>query len=114
MHHADRLRADPLEVDAPTARALMAIAAAPFLLDVREPDEYRWGHIAGAALIPLGQLDARLAELPRDRRILCICRSGARSLTATRRLLAAGYAATNLRGGMLGWADAGLPIRRSV
>ena len=52
--------------------------------------------------------------LPKDAEILCICRSGARSLTATRRLQVAGRVAKNLRGGMLGWTEAGLPIRRGV
>ncbi len=86
--------------------------AVPFLLDVREPHEYVAGHIQAAVLIPLGQLAGRLAELPRDREILCICRSGARSLSATRQLQAAGYRAVNLGGGMLAWSDAGLPVAR--
>ena len=103
-----------LEVDARAAHELIAQDPAAVLLDVREPHEFAAGHIEGAKLIPLGQLESRLAELPANRPVLCICRSGARSLTATRRLQVTGRIAKNLRGGMLGWAEAGLPIRRGA
>lgn len=83
----------------------------PVLVDVRQPDEYRAGHIAGARLIPLGELSQRLAEIPKEREVLCVCRSGSRSGSAVRQLIAAGYTATNLSGGMLGWTDARLPIK---
>lgn len=83
----------------------------PYLLDVRQPDEYQAGHIAGAVLIPLNQLDSRLDELPRDREIICVCRSGSRSGTATRRLNSAGFTAFNLSGGMIAWQRAGLPVK---
>ena len=56
------------------------------LLDVREDDEWAAGHIAGAQHIPLGQLATRLAELPRDRAIVSVCRTGGRSEAATRGL----------------------------
>lgn len=84
----------------------------PFILDVRQPDEYRGGHIPGAKLIPLNELAARIHELPRDREILCVCRSGARSGVATRQLSSAGYTAVNLGGGMIGWQGAGFPVKR--
>lgn len=84
----------------------------PFLLDVREPYEFQDGHIAGAKLLPLGELGRRMGELPRDREILVICRSGNRSGSATRQLAQAGYNATNLRGGMNGWQRAGYPVKR--
>lgn len=74
-----------------------------FLLDVREPEEYRASHIAGAKLIPLGELPRRLNELPKERPILCVCQSGSRSSHAARQLIAAGYTAFNLQGGMLAW-----------
>jgi rhodanese-related sulfurtransferase len=54
-----------------------------------------------AVNIPLGQLRARLGELPRDREILVICRSGQRAYSATRVLLQNGFKARNLSGGML-------------
>src|SRR5512146_1888777 len=45
-----------------------------FLLDVREPDEWAQAHIAGATLIPLGELEKRVAEVPRDRDVVVVCR----------------------------------------
>lgn len=84
----------------------------PFILDVRQPDEFKGGHIAGAKLIPLSELQSRLAELPADREIVCVCRSGSRSGVATSQLNRAGYTALNLRGGMMGWQMAGLPVKK--
>lgn len=74
-----------------------------FILDVREPFEYRQGHIPGARLIPLGQLPARLKEIPQDKEIVVVCRSGNRSGQATGFLKRQGYNASNLVGGMLAW-----------
>lgn len=87
-------------------------ANAPYLLDVREAYEYREAHIPGARLIPLGELGKKLDELPRDREILVICRSGNRSGTATRQLNSAGFKAINLSGGMIGWQRMGFPTRK--
>ena len=84
----------------------------PFLLDVRQPDEYRAGHIAGAKLIPLNELAQRMNELPDGREILCVCASGSRSTSATRQLTTAGYSATNLQGGMGAWSQAGMPVTK--
>lgn len=72
-----------------------------FLLDVREPMELAVEQVPGVVNIPMGQLRARLGELPRDREILIICRSGQRAYTATRILLQNGFKARNLAGGML-------------
>ena len=80
------------------------------LLDVREPGEWQAGHAPQADHIPLGQLEDRLAELPRDRHIITVCRSGRRSVLAARLLAARGYQAINLTGGMTAWAYAGLPV----
>lgn len=76
------------------------------ILDVREPDEFNGplGHIAGAMLIPLGQLADRTAELRHDRPIVAICRAGGRSAQAIAILRQSGFAdAVNLAGGMLRW-----------
>ena len=81
------------------------IDAGGFLLDVREADEWDAGHAPEAVWIPMGELQARVDELPRDRRIVAICRSGGRSHTVTGALLAAGYDAVNLDGGMRAWAS---------
>ena len=80
------------------------------LLDVREDDEWNAGHIDGAQHIPLGELGERLGELPTGRRIVAVCRSGARSAAAVRGLRQAGYAAENLDGGVTAWMKAGLPL----
>lgn len=84
----------------------------PFLLDVREPEEYRQAHIQGATLISLGSLQSNLNRLPKNREILVVCASGSRSVSATRSLVAAGYQAVNVRGGLGGWMRSGLPIKR--
>jgi NADPH-dependent 2,4-dienoyl-CoA reductase/sulfur reductase-like enzyme/rhodanese-related sulfurtransferase len=72
-----------------------------FLLDVREPVELALENVPGALNIPLGQLRGRLGELPRDREIHVICRSGQRAYSATRILLQNGFQVRNLPGGML-------------
>ncbi len=76
------------------------------VIDVREPDEYSgaFGHILGSKLIPLGSLVARLEELPKDKPLVMVCRSGARSAQATVLLKNKGIAkVANLAGGMLRW-----------
>jgi rhodanese-related sulfurtransferase len=83
-----------------------------FLVDVREPHEWAAGHVEGARHLPLGLLAAAVGDLPADRRIAVICRSGARSGRATEALLDWGFDAVNVGGGMQAWAAAGLPIVR--
>ena len=78
-----------------------------WLLDVREDDEWAAGHVPGARHIPLGQLGARTAEIPKDLTVYVICRSGARSGRAVQALTGAGWAAVNVAGGMQHWAAAG-------
>ncbi|MFP4322195.1 MAG: rhodanese-like domain-containing protein [Anaerolineales bacterium] len=82
------------------------------IVDVRTPDEHKSGVINGARLIPLQKLEAQMSKLPQDREIICVCRSGARSGTAARKLKAAGYNAVNMKGGMLAWERAGYPVKR--
>lgn len=86
-------------------------AAGAYLLDVREQSEWNEGHISGAVLIPLAQLPARLSEIPADRDVLIICRSGNRSAQARDQLRAAGFPnTTSIDGGMNAWIAAGLPV----
>jgi rhodanese-related sulfurtransferase len=96
------------EVGAQEGREL--VDAGALLLDVRELDEWQAGHAADAQFIPLGELEARAGELARDRRIVVICRSGARSARATMFLRGTGLEAANLAGGMRAWATAGLDV----
>src|SRR3954447_6436311 len=96
------------QVGARAGKALVDSGA--LLLDVREPDEWQVEHAPDAVLIPMGQVRERQTELPRDRRIVVVCRSGGRSSAATDSLRAWGYDAVNLAGGMCAWAAAGLPV----
>lgn len=98
-------------IDAHELHAKLADTPAPFVLDVRRRDEFTAGHVPGARLIPLPELGARIDEVPRDRQIVCVCRSGSRSGSAVKLLTKHGYYAENLRGGMLAWGRAGLPVR---
>ena len=72
-----------------------------FLLDVRNPQELAVEAVPGAVNIPLPQLRSRLGELPRDKEILVICRSGGRAYFATRILMQNGFKARDISGGML-------------
>ena len=83
------------------------------ILDVRQPDEYQAGHVPGSTLVPLDQLALRLDELPRDRPIVAMCRSGNRSGVAAGLLKRAGFTnVANLKGGMIAWQKQGLPVER--
>ncbi|MCL4249046.1 MAG: rhodanese-like domain-containing protein [Anaerolineae bacterium] len=100
------------DIQSTEAQARLQSVQAPYVLDVRTPGEYRQGHIDGAVLIPLDELDRRIQEVPADREILVVCRSGARSGIATSQLRAAGYNAFNLSGGIMSWMRSGLPMSR--
>jgi rhodanese-related sulfurtransferase len=85
------------------------------IVDVREPNEFAQGRVEGAVLLPLGQFAARYTELPRDRKLLMLCRSGARSASATQFLAAQGFDnAANIEGGMIAWHNAGLPMKSGL
>ncbi|HVA79793.1 MAG TPA: MBL fold metallo-hydrolase [Candidatus Binataceae bacterium] len=101
----------------PELRDRITGANPPVLIDVREAGEYRGelGHIEGAILIPLAELADRAAELEQyqERDIVAICRVGVRSSTAAAILTGLGFDRVwNLRGGMLEWADSGMPVER--
>lgn len=82
------------------------------VVDVREPHEYEGGHVPGARLIPMGQVQARLAELAGGRPVYVICASGNRSLLAARWMAAAGVDARSVAGGTSVWIQAGGPVTR--
>ncbi len=95
------------EVSVSQAAALRGENA--FILDVRESDEWAAGHIPGATLIPLGQLESRLSEVPQDQQIVVVCRSGNRSATGRDILLDAGFTdVSSMGGGMNAWISQGL------
>lgn len=76
-----------------------------YLLDVREPDEVADWHIAGAHNIPLGSLEARFSEVPREKEIVTVCAKGARALEASGVLASHGVRSRVLEGGMGAWAS---------
>ncbi len=80
------------------------------LVDVREPAELAEVRVQGAKHIPLGTLPARFGELDPGRPVAFLCRSGSRSAVATRAAVRAGLDAANVRGGVIAWSRAGLPL----
>ena len=70
------------------------------ILDVREPHEWEQGTLPGAVLISQGEIVARMDELPKDRAVMCVCRSGGRSANVAAFLSFNGFEAANLSGGM--------------
>jgi rhodanese-related sulfurtransferase len=82
-----------------------------FILDVREPSEWAQIHIPGAVLIPLGELPNRLNEVPRDKDVIVVCRTGHRSAQGRDILRNAGFKrVTSMAGGVTAWQAQGLPI----
>jgi len=102
------------QLDPAQVSTLIAQSPKPFLLDVRTPGEYKQAHIHGAELIPLDELGAKLARLPKERDIICVCESGSRSSAAARHLSSQGYKVSNLRGGMSRWVRSGLPVKSGM
>lgn len=86
------------------------VDAGATLIDVREPDEWQAGHAPDALFIPLGEVAARTGEIASDCRVVVICRVGGRSERAARFLIAQGFDAVNLAGGMRAWAASGLTV----
>ena len=86
------------------------LPAGVFLLDVREDDEWTAGHAPEAVHVRLGDLGARAGELPLDRELYVICRSGHRSAYAAQMQTAGGFSTVNVADGMTGWAVAGRPM----
>ncbi|WP_370249293.1 rhodanese-like domain-containing protein [Nocardioides sp.] len=105
----------PMDTGAPIPECVDVVeaqrrgAAGWVLLDVREDHEWATGHAPGAHHLPLGLVDAD--TVPAQGPLVLVCRSGNRSGQACERLIAAGRTdVVNMSGGMLAWAEAGLPI----
>lgn len=82
-----------------------------YLLDVREPDEWTAGHAPGAHHLPMMEIPARMAEVPTDREVVVVCRSGGRSGQVVSYLMGNGWDnVRNLDGGMQSWAFAGREV----
>jgi rhodanese-related sulfurtransferase len=98
----------PLEISVDEAVAKRD--AGVFILDVRQPEEWNELHVPDSTLIPLGELAARVAELPKDQEIVIVCRSGNRSAQARDLLLGEGFTrVTSMAGGLNQWKAAGYP-----
>ena len=98
----------PAEISVQEAVAKQQAGA--FILDVREPSEWNDAHIAGATLIPLGELTSRVNELPKNAEIVVVCRSGNRSAQGRDILLGNGFTqVTSMAGGLNQWKAAGYP-----
>ena len=85
------------------------------ILDVRKADEFAEGHIKGAVLIDQFQSDfveQAKAKLPKDRIIAIYCRSGRRSANAAGKLSDIGYKCVNLKGGIIAWKEANMPVTK--
>ena len=87
--------------------------ASVLLLDVRTPGEFAQGHLPGSVLIPMRQVPNNLAAISRDKKVVVICATGARSGAVTKYLAEQGYPwVKNYSGGMSDWSRRGLPIVR--
>jgi len=96
------------EVD--VMRAQEMVAAGGCLLDVRELDEWDAGHAPDALHVPMSVMQERVDDVPRDKTAVVVCRSGGRSARVTEFLIANGFDAVNVAGGMKDWAAAGFPV----
>ncbi len=86
------------------------VPADAVLLDVREDDEWRAGHVPGAVHVPMTVLLDRLDDVPQGSPLYIVCRSGARSARVTAYLNGSGRDAVNVASGLLGWQRAGRPL----
>jgi len=103
--------AQQLPNEVSVAQAVDLRSQGAFILDVREQSEWDQFHIPGAILIPLGQLPSRLSEVPKDKKVVVVCRTGHRSAQGRDVLLQAGYTqVTSMSGGVTEWQAQGQPI----
>jgi rhodanese-related sulfurtransferase len=80
------------------------------LIDIREPYEREAGHVAGSRHIALVEMSKEAESLDRDRPLVLYCRMGSRSSMALQAFKASGFDAHQMEGGLLAWADKGLPL----
>ena len=110
MHRYSR-RVGELPFELPPERAAELLVAGDVeLIDVREPHEREAGHIPGSRHVELATLADSADALPADRPIVFQCRVGARSAMAAFAFRRAGFDAHNLDGGIVAWAERGLPV----
>jgi rhodanese-related sulfurtransferase len=96
--------------DISVQQAMTMQSQGAFFLDVRQPDEWTQSHIQGATLIPLGDLPNRLKEVPKDKMVIVVCRTGVRAEQGRNILLSAGYTqVARMTGGITAWQAQGYP-----
>ena len=101
----------PAEIS--VSEAYQKAQAGALFVDVRTQAEWDQGHVAGSTLIPLDELPTRINELPKDRDLVVICRSGARSKEGAKILSEAGFARVScMTGGLQAWVAAGYPLEQ--
>ncbi|MBK1681213.1 rhodanese-like domain-containing protein [Rhodocyclus tenuis] len=99
----------------PTQATLLINREDALTIDVREPNEYAAGHLPDSRNIPAAKLAERIGELEKfkERALIVVCQSGARSASASAQLGKAGFTQVhNLEGGIAKWVEAGLPIKK--
>lgn len=101
---------DPAASQIDVATAMARAASGTLLVDVREQDEWDAGHAPSALFVPMSTMSDHLDDFPKDQQFLVMCHSGGRSRRVTDMLLAAGFDAVNVEGGIVAWRDAGGPI----
>ncbi|RNC70700.1 MAG: rhodanese-like domain-containing protein [Desulfuromonadales bacterium] len=95
------------------AQSLLAKNRNVYLLDVRTPDEWRQGRLAGATLIPISEVERRISEIPKNRPVLVYCAVGSRSNQVAGFLSRSGYREVyNMADGIVGWYRNGFPVTR--
>jgi rhodanese-related sulfurtransferase len=100
-------------ISAAEAKKMLATNKNVFLLDVRTPEEYRQARLKGSVLIPINEIERRLAEIPRNRPILVYCAVGSRSVPVAGFLGQKGWGEIyNMSDGIVGWYRNGYPIER--
>lgn len=101
------------DISSREAKALLDKNKAVYLLDVRTPQEFSQGKLAGATLIPIGELERRFREVPKNRPVIVYCAVGARSKPAAGFLAQQGYKDVyNVTDGLVGWYRNGYPVQR--
>jgi len=99
-------------IHADELKTLMKSENPPVIVDVRTHPEFRESHIPKAVHIPLPEVRTRMDELPKEKVIVTVCRTGHRSLVAAQALQSAGYQVKNLQGGMELWTGDVVPRSR--
>ena len=103
------------EVTPRELQARLGAEAPLLLLDVRDPDEFAGGHIAGARSLPAREIDQRVCEIPKEREIVTICELGVRGTQAAMRLRELGFKhVERLAGGMRAWKEQGFAVEKDA